>query len=506
MANNTFDYFSAVLEPHDILTLRQAFREQGNVMLIGYDLPQLQNVAASTLGSPASPKHLILTWYGTKSTFVLSSNSKKSFPSSRDSRVTLWISPPSDTLFSVYVDKHSNYVRHDGTTNVAYLYDKEPRLRAVKLAYVEDIWSQRSTLVFQDDNLHVHPQQTTNSYFHGLKQQPQDNYAESTFQKDLKKARNELHEEKHAKSVLQNELNQARNELQATATTMETLRKNWKKAASQLAQFRSPEIGQYQLPDSDLIKAVYHLRYEIQNFSMQYFAVTSSKQFVDAPNNVYWKYMIETTPHIHGYRDHLKSKVRGENVIQSFLWRLLAGEVFDKFRWVARLQEPMSRIYETLRPDVVMPETDREFQIWKATTSNLIIKRMGHDNEQANREETTNISCSLAKQALNAIRPYLEGSEEKLMCDLQSMIQLSIDLDQDICRLRARYKWIFPPLEESVRFNPDTMAVGTGQVEPRSGESVNMIIAPALIKQGKQTGQDFDVENSMLKMEVTCMS
>jgi len=183
-----------------------------------------------------------------------------------------------------------------------------------------------------------------------LKQLPQGTHAEFTFQKDLKRARDELHEEKLAKSILQNELDQARDKLQATAATAEKLRKEWKKAASQLGQFQSCGVGQYQLPDSDLIKAVYHLRYEIQNFSMQYFAVTSSKQFVDAPNNVYWKYMIETTPHIHGYRDHLKSKIRGENVIRSFLWRLLAGEVFEKFRWVARLQEPMSRIYETLRP------------------------------------------------------------------------------------------------------------------------------------------------------------
>ncbi|KAK8106718.1 hypothetical protein PG999_010077 [Apiospora kogelbergensis] len=349
-------------------------------------------------------------------------------------------------------------------------------------------------------------QQTTNSDSHGLKQLPQGTHAELTFQKDLKRARDELNEEKLVKSILQNELDQARDKLQATAETVEKLRKEWKKAASQSGQFQSCGIGQYQLPDSDLITAVYHLRYEIANFSMQYFAVTSSKQFVDAPNNIYWKYMIETTPHIHGYRDHLESKISGENVLQSFLWRLLAGEVFEKFRWVARLQEPMSRIYETLQPNIVMPETDREFQMWKATTSNLITKRMGHDNEQANREETTNISCSLAKQVLNVIRPYLEGSDEDLVCDLQSMIQLSIDLDQDICRLRARYKWIFPPLEESVRFNPDTMAVGTGHVEPRSGESVNMIIAPALIKQGKQTGQDFDVEDTMLKMEVICMS
>ena len=37
----------------------------------------------------------------------------------------------------------------------AYLYDKEPGLRAIKLAHVEDTSSQQSTFVFQDDNLRM---------------------------------------------------------------------------------------------------------------------------------------------------------------------------------------------------------------------------------------------------------------------------------------------------------------------------------------------------------------
>jgi len=155
MENNTFNHFSAVLEPHDILTLRQSFREQGNVMLIGYDLPQLQNIASNNIGSPSSPKHIILTWYGVESTFSLNPNSKQSSPSRRNPRVILWIAPPSESLFSVHVDKHSKYIRNDGTTSIAYLYDKEPGLRAIKLAHVEDTSSQQSTFVFQDDNLRM---------------------------------------------------------------------------------------------------------------------------------------------------------------------------------------------------------------------------------------------------------------------------------------------------------------------------------------------------------------
>jgi len=139
--------------------------------------------------------------------------------------------------------------------------------------------------------------------------------------------------------------------------------------------------------------------------------------------------------------------------------------------------------------------------MWKATTSILLLERMKHGDEQVLAE----ISWDFAAKALNVIRPYLEGSDNDLQVALQSIIHLAINLDRHICQLGARYDWCFPPPCQTVQFDPEFMEVGTGEVQPQPGHCVGTVVAPALKKRGKQTGEDFGVEIMMLKMEVTCV-
>ncbi|KAK8120425.1 hypothetical protein PG999_004545 [Apiospora kogelbergensis] len=147
------DYFSALLEPGDLFTLKQAFQGQGNAMLIGYDLPRLDCTALSTPADESSPIHLILTWYGEGHSLFLNPNLKhKKVMSFRNVRVVLWIAPPSD-LFIFNVDKYSNYVRNDRSTNLVYLFDEAPGLRDIKVTRVEDCWLGRFNLLFKVDNL-----------------------------------------------------------------------------------------------------------------------------------------------------------------------------------------------------------------------------------------------------------------------------------------------------------------------------------------------------------------
>ncbi|KAK7997683.1 transcription initiation factor TFIID subunit A-domain-containing protein [Apiospora arundinis] len=147
------DYFSALLEPGDLFTLKQAFQGQGNAMLIGYDLPRLDCTALSTPADESSPIHLILTWYGEGHSLFLNPNLKhKKVMSFRNVRVVLWIAPPSD-LFIFNVDKYTNYVRNDRSTNLVYLFDEAPGLRDIKVTHVEDCWLGRFNLLFKVDNL-----------------------------------------------------------------------------------------------------------------------------------------------------------------------------------------------------------------------------------------------------------------------------------------------------------------------------------------------------------------
>ncbi|KAK8872458.1 hypothetical protein PGQ11_002972 [Apiospora arundinis] len=160
------DYFSALLEPGDLFTLKQAFQGQGNAMLIGYDLPRLDCTALSTPADESSPIHLILTWYGEGHSLFLNPNLKhKKVMSFRNVRVVLWIAPPSD-LFIFNVDKYSNYVRNDRSTNLVYLFDEAPGLRDIKVTHVEDCWLGRFNLLFKVDNLRTQGSQPIFDQYH----------------------------------------------------------------------------------------------------------------------------------------------------------------------------------------------------------------------------------------------------------------------------------------------------------------------------------------------------
>ncbi|KAK3946032.1 hypothetical protein QBC46DRAFT_370656 [Diplogelasinospora grovesii] len=357
--------------------------------------------------------------------------------------------------------------------------------------------------------------------------------------RNVQRALENLQQEKHQKLALQRDLKEAQDKLAETTADLEAARKRWKKAASQLSQFQSQGgAGLYQVTDGDLINSAKQLRYDIRAFSVQYFlgkAPLGQLPGVDGGFSRYMRETINTT--LKGYDDddvaHLmSSETSGPVVIQAFLWRLLVGEIFEQFRWAASppwLRKPMAAVYRALKPTAApTPEAsgERRFQMWKATTSALILESMESMEEEEEEEEqeqvqrssestaekTSSFNCwSFSDRVLDIIRPFVRNDSdvEGILGNLCNIIESSIALDQEICRQMARVDWVFPPPPSSkdllVSFNPDDMAVGVGETTPRPGQYVSVVMAPALKKRGKSTGEDFEIENLLLKMEVTCM-
>ncbi len=175
-------------------------------------------------------------------------------------------------------------------------------------------------------------------------------YGVSVDTRNNQSALRELQQDKHKKTVLEKELKETQDKLQETTVTLEAVRKNWKKATSQLGQFRSQGTGLYQIPDSDLTQLVTQLRYDVRNFSIQLFTNEAPRQQPgNLPAGGFWKYMHETTPRSDHFQVYLKSKTSGPTVIQSFLWRLFVGEIFEKFRWAASLHESITTVYLALQ-------------------------------------------------------------------------------------------------------------------------------------------------------------
>lgn len=157
-------------------------------------------------------------------------------------------------------------------------------------------------------------------------------------------------QDEHEIVALRQELEDTQGKLRQTTLYMEDFKRNWKKVASELGQIRAQGKGLRPLVDSDLTSAVMQLRFTIRDFSTQHFAKEAPRRFRDPPVGSFWKYMLETTPGSLNYRDHLTSERGRSIVVQSFLWRLLVGEIFEKFAWAPWIRESIIKICDAFRP------------------------------------------------------------------------------------------------------------------------------------------------------------
>ncbi|RWA04177.1 hypothetical protein EKO27_g10928 [Xylaria grammica] len=327
--------------------------------------------------------------------------------------------------------------------------------------------------------------------------------------RSLREAVNKLQQGKHKEAALQSDLKKAEDDLRQTRENNEELNKRLKKAAKQLNEQRSRGVGMGQTSDSDLINSVRQLRYLVQRFSVQYFTDTTPRQPGVASTHNFERYMAEATG-CDDYDSYLMSNETEPGVIQSFVWRLLLGEIFEKFRWASGLQDPMIRVYEALRSAYVdghgqavpiASDAEQRFQTWKATTSALVLEKIQNKKgfERENRE-TNGFIRDLSTNVHEFLRPLAKGPREALE-DLQSIIEAAITLDQDICCQPAPIYWGFMPSQIKELFNADSMRVEDGEVTPRPGQYVDMVTAPALIK---RRWNDLSTEDRLLSMTVTC--
>ncbi|KAI0552466.1 hypothetical protein F4679DRAFT_581376 [Xylaria curta] len=318
-----------------------------------------------------------------------------------------------------------------------------------------------------------------------------------------------LHQDKHEQASLQKDLRKTQDDLKRTTENLQEIQKKWKKATLQLDQLQSREAGTYQLADSEFIDSVTQLRYNIRNFASQYFEGKAPPGSKNLTTGNLSTYMLETTED-DLYLDYLMSPSQGPFVVQSFLWRLLVGEVFEKFCWAPRLQESMATIYETLRPRYedehgrgasITFDVEQKFQNWKATTSALIFRSLWEGEASGDmNDEVGGLIEGFITEVLNILQPFARSRDERMLEDLRSILETAICLDRDLCR-QARYVyWVFPS-QYRVTFNLDKMEMEMERAF-RSGQYVKLVTAPALMKRGKIAGKNGTADDMLLKMAV----
>lgn len=143
------------------------------------------------------------------------------------------------------------------------------------------------------------------------------------------------------------------------------------------------------------------------------------------------------------------------------------------------------------------PEAKRKFQIWRANTTNLLLNSEKIDEG----DDLRRLNEPLVKAICQSLSPFSKSKHQDLADVLFFIVQNAIDLDEMISMQLAEVIWYSDCENTSQHFRHDLQR---GEKQVDDTENTWLVSAPGMIKRGKSTGEDFDVENILLKMEVFC--
>lgn len=145
-------------------------------------------------------------------------------------------------------------------------------------------------------------------------------------------------------------------------------------------------------------------------------------------------------------------------------------------------------------------EAKRKFQMWRASTTTLLLdakkldQRDDHGTHRGLNEKVESICESL--------RVFSKSKDKELIDQLFRIVNEALNLDKLISKQVAEVIWDSDLGKNSGQFNQDLMELWRGKEQTGDSGNVWLVSAPGMIKCGKSTGEDFNVENILLKMEV----
>ncbi|KAL2802499.1 hypothetical protein BJX63DRAFT_108548 [Aspergillus granulosus] len=294
--------------------------------------------------------------------------------------------------------------------------------------------------------------------------------------------------------------------LERAQNQAEENRKLWKQTARELRKATQIQ-GACQVTDSQLISSVQQLKYNIRNFAIQHFTGIHGARF---RREQFDAWVSPTTLGMRAYIDYIQSPSQCSSIIQAILWRVLVKRVFDQFLWAGRVGDSFCdlRFYLKLasrtepNPDI---EIERKFQMWSADTTALILEMSDFGEGTEDQQIFHNNIKSIRNEFWGMASQFLVTRGQGPARELRRIVDDAIALDKQIHRQAARIKWELPD-EGPMPFKADEMEAEQGQARPSPNTRVLLAVAPGVKKQGKSDGQDFENEQLLVPMEVSCQA
>lgn len=126
--------------------------------------------------------------------------------------------------------------------------------------------------------------------------------------------------------------------------------------------------------------------------------------------------------------------------------------------------------------------------------------------DQRNEAVQDNLRSFVSRKAsilADCIGPIALCKSGDLISPLSTLLNKSLTLDQELSQQVARWSWYFPR-RTPCGFDPETMDMISHKKQTEQSQVAQLILSPALVKRGNSSGEDFDVEEVHVKMEVEC--
>ncbi|KAF2790268.1 hypothetical protein K505DRAFT_377641 [Melanomma pulvis-pyrius CBS 109.77] len=268
----------------------------------------------------------------------------------------------------------------------------------------------------------------------------------------------------------------------------------------------------YKSEEKTLIEELQALRYEIRNWSEEYFSGPLSSR--------------SKRPHVHSAKDlfvsltdnheaYLKHHRDRPLLIQAYVWSKLQQRIFSNVQkgcgyvWAGKLGDRKLRtINDTLRKAVTNEAQAEEYHRWRAMTVNLLVPQVdGKWRPTFDAAPVLKRISRFCSRLRRKLRPWATQSLRLGKDQLHTIISAAVALDLKMKRQKADYRFVTFAGGKPNHFfgygfyDSEMEDVDEDDHKPRR---VELSLAPALERCGNANGHIFDQSFILIKADVSC--
>ncbi|KAL2701788.1 hypothetical protein AAEP93_006086 [Penicillium crustosum] len=274
-------------------------------------------------------------------------------------------------------------------------------------------------------------------------------------------------------------------------------------ANDKLGSTINPNQVRHQLEDAAITTRAKRLRSTIRTFAEHFGEVHES----DHPNlknsySLFKKYLCVSEDALATY---IESPSARPKILRPFIWTFLYEEVFDKFFWAPPdIRSAMRTLRGLIEPSQEAwsneeTEVGRKQITWRADTTNMVLEGL-NENAHKIRDSQHHFVSAKAQKLVGLLEPIVCHDKRTLYDPLVKLLNESLELDLVLSQQVALWSWEFPkklPCQFDKEVHTSIQKRHHGQIY-----EIHLVLAPALMKRGKSSGDDFHDQYAQVKMEV----